>query len=180
MSPSKDIDQETLVKTIKRQPPTLEQIYADRNAELAALDEHAVAIRELGRKSVEQILEIGRHLKEAKDLAGHGGFKSWLEREFGWSIKTAQRFMNIHELAESKNDKLSLLGLPVSALYLLAAPSTPEVVRDDVLESAKAGEPPTIAGIKQAIAESKAPGAGSPRSRSPPPTMLIPRIPPPP
>ena len=42
--------------------------------------------------------------------------------------------MRLHGLAESRNFRD--LSLPVSALYLLAAPSTPEAARDAVLELA--------------------------------------------
>ena len=45
--------------------------------------------------------------------------------------------MRVHELAQSKSGKLP--DMPVSALYLLAAPSTPESARDDVLDLAANG-----------------------------------------
>jgi hypothetical protein len=50
----------------------------------------------------------------------------WLDREFGWDERTALNFMRVHQLV-GKNEKFSDLSLPVSGLYLLAAPSTPEV-----------------------------------------------------
>jgi hypothetical protein len=56
-------------------------------------------------------------------LAGHGNWLPWLEREFGWTDKTAERFIQV---ANVKFDKLSNLDIGVSSLYLLAAPSTPE------------------------------------------------------
>jgi hypothetical protein len=48
----------------------------------------------------------------------------------------------------SKSETVSDLGLPVGALYLLAAPSTPESTRDDLLELAANGEKLTHAQVK--------------------------------
>jgi hypothetical protein len=59
----------------------------------------------------------------AKRRVGHGKFLCWLGAEFGWSDKTAERFMSVDALA-GKIDNLSDLELPISALYLLAAPCT--------------------------------------------------------
>jgi hypothetical protein len=42
-----------------------------------------------------------------------------------------------HELAESK--KFLDLGLPISGLYLLAAPSTPNEARDEIIIQRAAG-----------------------------------------
>jgi hypothetical protein len=43
------------------------------------------------------------------------------------------------------------LDLPVSGLYLLAQPSTPEAVRDDVIARAAAGEAISFADIKHEV-----------------------------
>ena len=87
---------------------------------------------------VGDIIEIGRRFTEAKALAGHGDWLPWLEREFGWSEDTALRFMQVYEMSKSRN--LRDLNLRVSGLYLLAAPSTPEPARTEVIERAEAGE----------------------------------------
>src|SRR5262249_13855209 len=57
---------------------------------------------------------------------------------FDWDGRTAQRFMNVGE--RFKNDNLSDLDIAPSALYLLAAPSTPENVGNDILSRARAGQ----------------------------------------
>src|SRR5262245_45152690 len=110
----------------------------DLTTESADLREHADAIRDLGKRTVENIIAIGRHLSEAKLIAGHGNWLPWLNREFGWKEDTARRFMQVFELSKSRN--LRDLDVPVSALYLLAAPSTPEEAREEVIERAQAGE----------------------------------------
>jgi hypothetical protein len=112
-----------------------------------ALAEHASAIRALGKQTVENVIEIGDHLTKAKKIAGHGNWLPWLEREFGWDERTAQRFMSVQELA-SKSDNLSDLNLPLSALYMLAAPSIPPEARDEIIARAEAGEQVTVAEVK--------------------------------
>jgi hypothetical protein len=67
----------------------------------------------------------------AKAIAGHGNWLPWLEREFGWSESSATKFMQAHQLA-LKSVKFTDLDLNVSSLYLLAAPSTPDEVREAV------------------------------------------------
>jgi hypothetical protein len=109
----------------------------DRVRAATALAEHADEIRRLRKHAFEDIVEIGSRLVAAKKLCGYGYWLPWLEREFGWSDKTAERFMS---LASGKIDKLSNLDLPVSALYLLAAPSTPAEIIEAVAERGKKGE----------------------------------------
>jgi hypothetical protein len=115
------------------------------------LTAHAEAIRALGKRVVADIIEIGRRLAECKTIVGHGNWLPWLEREFGWSDRTAERYINAHDLA-GKFDTVSNLDLPLKALYLLAASSTPKHVQAQVIERAGAGEKLTHAQIKQAIA----------------------------
>ena len=68
-----------------------------------ALAEHSAEIRKLGKRAVQNIIEIGRRLTEAKKIVGWGNWLPWLEREFGWSERTAQNFMQVAELAEIRN-----------------------------------------------------------------------------
>ncbi len=74
---------------------------------------------------------ISLHSKEAR--LGHGPFDSWVRAEFDWTPRTAYRFIQVVEHFQSC-DKLSQLA--PSALYLLAAPSTPEAVRLEAIERA--------------------------------------------
>ena len=47
------------------------------------------------------------------------------------------------------------LGLPVSSLYLLAAPSTPKEARTEIIQRAEAGEKISGATVKETIARVK-------------------------
>lgn len=105
------------------------------------LTEKAAAIRTLAKTVAHDVVEIGRHLTEAKEAAGHGNWLPWLKREFGWSERTAQNFMRAFELTKSANfADLETLDLDVSSLYLLAAKSTPEPARAEVAARIRAGD----------------------------------------
>lgn len=122
--------------------------YAEPND--LALAEHAAVIRALGKRVVGDVIEIGRRLVECKDRVGHGGWLPWLDREFAWSDETARKYMRVYELA-GKSQSSWDFDLPVSSLYLLAAPSTPEEARTEVMERAEAGEALTQAQIKEIV-----------------------------
>lgn len=95
-------------------------------------------IRALMKLSFESIIQIGQKLKLVKQQLGHGHFRAWLESEFNWGAWTASKFMQVADRFEGTN--FSGLDIAPSALYELAAPSTPEAARDEVLARAKAGE----------------------------------------
>jgi hypothetical protein len=127
---------------------TFDQALAASRAPVLA--EHAEAIRHLGKQMVADAIEIGLRLSECKQLLGHGNWLPWLDHEFQWSERTALNFMRIHELS-LKSANVADLDLPASALYLLAAPSTPEAVRADILARADAGEAFSVADVRRAI-----------------------------
>lgn len=112
----------------------------DDNAD-PELAEYVEAIGAVGKRAV---FEIGKILIAAKARARHGRWLPWLEREFGWTDKTAQRMMSV----AAKSDKLSNLAVPISALYLLAAQSTPAEVIEAIAERRRTGRAP-VAGRGQ-------------------------------
>jgi hypothetical protein len=105
-----------------------------------ALAEHAAVIRVLGKRVVRDVIEIGQRLVQCKEIAGHGGWLPWLEREFEWSEDTAERYMAVAKLGE-KFRTVRNLDVPLKGLYLLAAPSTPEEAREAVIERAQLSAP---------------------------------------
>jgi ribosome-associated translation inhibitor RaiA len=114
------------------------------------LAEHAEAIRVLGRRVVGDVIEIGRRLVESKRICGHGRWLPWLEREFAWTDKTAERYINVFQMV-SKFDNLSNLDIPLSGLYLIAA--APEEAQTEVLESAVAGQKMSLAEVEKMVAD---------------------------
>jgi len=90
-------------------------------------------------------IEIGRRLAECHDNIFKACFQSvgsyemwllWLDREFAWSERTARRFIDVHEMMSKVSGNLPDLELPITSLYLLAAPSTPEPARQAVIAAA--------------------------------------------
>jgi hypothetical protein len=121
------------------------------------LKQTAERVRALGKRVVSDVIEIGRLLSEAKHRVGHGRWQSWLDQEFGWTDRTARNFMRLYELAQAKSENFSDLNVSMSALYLLAARSTPDTARDVILERARSGEPVTVATVRCIVAEASEP-----------------------
>jgi Protein of unknown function (DUF3102) len=133
-------------------PSTARSSWARKTKE-DLLAEHADAIRRLGKLVVAEIIEIGARLTECKRICGHGNWLPWLKREFQWTEMTATRFINVYEM--SKSNTVLDLDLPISGLYLLSAPSTPQSTREKIIERAKAGEKLSVKEVKQTIAEQR-------------------------
>jgi hypothetical protein len=136
------------------------------SGELAA---RADKIREichcLSEHVIDHIVIIGRNLVEAREICPHGEWLPWLKREFDWSHSTADRFMQVYRM----KDKLPTVGnfkILLNTLYLLAAPSTPPKVRQDIKERVESGERVSGARVKDAIAEAMKPPSKSSPSRA--------------
>ena len=119
----------------------------------AELARNAREIRTFGKQA---IVEIGKRLIKCKPLCkAERRWLQWIKTEFGWSRITADNFINV-ALAAARVKNFDTLNVPNSALYLLAAPSTPDEVIDAVAER---GERLSLAEVKAIIAEVKARGA---------------------
>lgn len=117
------------------------------------VQQRTTEIKGLMRRAAQDIIEIGHKLKEVKARLGHGHFGGWLRAEFEWSEPTAQRFMRVSGAFQNRQ----IDGFAPSALYLLAAPSTPDAAREEALSRAEAGEPITFGAAREIVAEYKAP-----------------------
>lgn len=107
-------------------------------------------IREQLRRSAQDIWEIGRKLVEVRSCLKYGQFDVWLKAEFGWSRRTAYNFINVYEAFQDCAN-LAQVDIATSVLYLLAAPSTPTEVREEVLQRAKAGDKVTHKNVRQTL-----------------------------
>jgi hypothetical protein len=131
---------------------------ADRDRKRAGMDpltRHAEAIRELRQRTARDIIKIGEHLTRARKICGHGNWRPWLEREFGWTDDTALNFMNVYRWSEANPERIRNLALPWRSIYLLARPSTPEAVRQEVFDRTERGEPPSHARIEAAVVKAR-------------------------
>ena len=95
-------------------------------------------IKGLIRQTAKDIINVGQKLAEVKQQLKHGEFRNWLKAEFNWSISSATKFMQVSE--QFKNVNFTHFNFSASALYILAAPSTPESAREYALELADRGE----------------------------------------
>src|SRR5262245_20374621 len=105
-------------------------------------------IRERQRQTVKSIIDIGNQLICVKEWLGHGRFFSWLDAEFGWSDRTAQRLMRAADAFIGKSDTMS--DLPPTTVYKLSAKSTPVDVREAIIARLEAGEPVSVEAINEA------------------------------
>jgi hypothetical protein len=117
----------------------------------AFVKERETLIREMAKRTAQGIVLIGQWLTEVKEQLPHGEWLPWLKDEFGWSRMTAERFMQVHEKFKMHN--LCNLEIDVSALYLIAAPSTPDIVVHEVIERAEKGEPMTRAKAEEILGD---------------------------
>ena len=111
-------------------------------------------IQERLQRSAQDIWEIGQRLADVRAQLKHGQFDTWLKAEFNWSRRTAYNFINVYETFGERAN-LAQLDIASSALYLLAAPSTPENLREEYLLKAYDGEKITHKELSSEIKQKK-------------------------
>ena len=119
----------------------------------AAMQAAALDIKPRLKRVVGDIVATGKALLGVQHVCPYGKWEEWLGAEFDLSVRMAQHWMNLAESEVGKNENFSLL--PLSALYQLAAPSTPEAAVVAVEEKIAKGERPKLAEVKATIAEHK-------------------------
>src|SRR4051812_33699293 len=95
----------------------------------------------------------GLDLIATKKRLGHGHFLAWIDAEFGMTDRTARNFMRAAERFGAKSEIVS--DLPATTIYMLAAPSTPETVREDVVRRIEAGERLVPAEVKKLVKQAR-------------------------
>lgn len=114
-------------------------IYAGLDARAQVVARKAVEhIGSLQRRLITDIIEIGRTLLAVKKTVGHGHFLPWLREEFDWTERTAQNFMSAAERFGPNPKCVS--HLPLATVYRLAAPSTPDDLREKIIARLEGGE----------------------------------------
>jgi hypothetical protein len=107
------------------------------------------------KKTVEDLIEIGKELLTIKESLPHGVFGRWLKAEFGWRERMARNFMSVAEQFGAKAAIIADLAIQPTAAYLLAAPSVPEEARQQALQRAEAGEPITAKVAKEIVTKAR-------------------------
>ncbi|HEY2617819.1 MAG TPA: DUF3102 domain-containing protein [Acetobacteraceae bacterium] len=119
-----------------------------------ALPERAERVRNLVNTARVCILEIGRELIAAKAEVPHGEWLAWLEAEFGWTVRTADKYMHVagaFKLEPGSN--FDGITIDATALYALAATDVPQTARDEAVLLAELGEHVTKADADRLIAD---------------------------
>jgi hypothetical protein len=118
------------------------------------VQQHTQEIKENLRETISIIWSVGRKLFEIRNVLKPRCFKVWLESEFRWSRPTAYNYINVYKAFPSG---LTIRHLPIdpTALYRLAAPSTPEAARLEAVERANFGERITLKAAKSIIGSKK-------------------------
>lgn len=100
-----------------------------------------------------EVLALGARLNAIKGRLDHGLFMKWVAVEFPMGHRTATNYMNA---AERFGDKVAIVSnLPPATVYQLAAPATPEPVREAVVKRLQAGERLAPEAIRQEVATAR-------------------------
>ncbi len=114
---------------------------------LRRLEKTAAAIRRSLLAGTRSYLEVGRQLIEAKVMLPHGHFAQWVADNCGFTLHSAQNFMNAASFVEKRRE---LDGLDQTAIILLSAPRLDPTIRERVIEAIKGGMTKTKA-IQQMV-----------------------------
>jgi len=117
-------------------------------------------IKERLQRSAQDIWEIGQKLADVRSRLKHGQFDAWLKAEFNWSRRTAYNFISVYETFGTRAN-LAQLDIATSALYLLAAPSTPQTIKEEYIKRAQNGETVTHKNLQKAINSEKSSSVSS-------------------
>ena len=107
------------------------------------------------------LLKIGERLSEAREIfkydRNEGGFTGWIDSRLTFGSSTAYKLIDVFT-AFGNESFHKMETLPKSVLYALAAPSTPEPVREEAMRRVEAGEPvnmDVIADLKRQLLDAK-------------------------
>ena len=146
LNPEKNLENPTKTNATSNQPVGFDYSALDPDLSIY-LREKTVGLQNLIKRSTRDLIDIGRSLIEVKNKLEHGQFYLWLETEFSWTYRTANRFMNVAEKFEP--EQLLDLNILPSALYELSAPSIPEAAREEALSRAEQGEKINLDVVKE-------------------------------
>lgn len=113
-------------------------------------------------RTAQAVIDNGRDLTLVKQSMDHGEFTKWIDTEFSMTARTAQNCMLAAEWADGKSEIVS--HLPLTTIYMLAAPSTPKEITTEVISFVEAGKP-----IKPKQIEERIKAARKPRTKAPEP-----------
>ena len=105
------------------------------------LQQAAREIRQNINTTIQAIWKTGQKLVEVRLQLEESMFSAWLQSEFEWSRRTAYHYINVYEAFPQLDTQQSVqLDIDLSALYLLAAPSTSAELRSHFFAIAHSGQ----------------------------------------
>jgi hypothetical protein len=125
----------------------------------------AGCLRDLVRRAIPLVIEIGDYLKSAKARLPHGQFGKFCREAAGIEIRSAENYLALADLAKVYPPS-ELAKLPAGAAYQLAAKTAPAQVVEEVMSEVRAGRVPGFNDVKRRIAAGKA-------GEAPPPVLDI-------
>jgi len=85
---------------------------------LTLLEDKAKSINHLKNEVALNVIEIGRHLKEAREICAHGDWNNWVESNVEFTDRQARSYMQVYEKFGNRN---TYSDLGMSKLKLLAS-----------------------------------------------------------
>jgi CheY-like chemotaxis protein len=107
-------------------------------------------IKKLLKRTVQDIIDIGKYLTEVKQSLPHGQFYPWLKSEFPWGNKTAASFMKVYHRFKSVNIS-DLNVVAPSVLYLLASDNVSDDSIRETIRLAKSGTNITARNVRSIL-----------------------------
>lgn len=131
----------------------------DRMSPLDSIRTEAVDARYTDRfraglkQTTRGLIDAARVAAEVNDQYGYGTYVKWLNESFNVSRQTGDSLLRVfRNLIATPNFSVDdVATIAPSALYLLAAPSTPKDVRERFIESAKDGHPVRHRDVRVAV-----------------------------
>ena len=110
---------------------------ADDTAKLAK--ESAIEIKAREKAIWENIIEIGNKLIAVKNALPYGQFGKWIDLEFQWNDRTAQKYIKIAKEIKPNPFYKTVLPNNFSALYQLASffSDSDEEITEQILDEVK-------------------------------------------
>lgn len=125
----------------------------------------AKTIKRHERRTIENMVTIGRELKAVQDRLPHGQFLPWIEQEFGWQKTIAYNLLNL--AAKFPPGGNLPVGIGLAALYQLTA--APDSALQEAQNRQHAGETITKAKATEIAARHR---TAEKRGEPPPPHAL--------
>jgi hypothetical protein len=130
--------------------------YASLDAESRiVIQQKTGEIKTIAKRMARDVVDIGERLAEIKDrLNSSERFVAWLGAELGWSERAAYYYIAVFQ--KFAGEDFEVVKIATSALYLLAAPSTPPAAVEQVKRLAREGEKITHTVAKAVVKDAKA------------------------